>query len=181
MSVQAVRGTAWLHFSCLRFGLWVRRRAWRRDSRRRQTKHGRVLILDNPSISRFGTSFIHSWPFYLRLLCPGGVFGSGVGVVGPNNRHLDQASSSSSSKQAGQAKSSHPHRLYTRTGYSTTRSSMSRMIRKGLDTLGKALRETGQALDRAGLEALGTEKHKELCKYSCAFGSVHALDLDVNL
>ncbi|GAB5036214.1 Hypothetical protein NocV09_03500330 [Nannochloropsis oceanica] len=36
------------------------------------------------------------------------------------------------------------------------------MIRKGLDTLGKALRETGQALDRAGLEALGTEKHKEL-------------------
>ena len=50
---------------------------------------------------------------------------------------------------------------------------MSRMIRKGLDTLGKALRETGQALDRAGLEALGTDKHKELCKYtyfSMAFG-----------
>jgi hypothetical protein len=40
------------------------------------------------------------------------------------------------------------------------------MIRKGLDTLGKALRETGQALDRAGLEALGTDKHKELCKYT---------------
>jgi hypothetical protein len=43
---------------------------------------------------------------------------------------------------------------------------MSRLIRKGLDTLGKALRETGQALDRTGMEALGSDKHKELCKYS---------------
>ena len=41
------------------------------------------------------------------------------------------------------------------------------MLRKGLDTLGKALRETGQALDRAGLEALGSDKHKELCKFVC--------------
>ncbi|TFJ85772.1 hypothetical protein NSK_003276 [Nannochloropsis salina CCMP1776] len=39
---------------------------------------------------------------------------------------------------------------------------MSRLIRKGLDTLGKALRETGQALDRTGMEALGSDKHKEL-------------------
>ena len=63
------------------------------------------------------------------------------------------------------AHSPHQHyHHYTHTGHSTTSSSMSRMIRKGLDTLGKALRETGQALDRAGLEALGTDKHKELCK-----------------
>lgn len=41
---------------------------------------------------------------------------------------------------------------------------MSRLLRKGLDTLGKALRETGQALDRAGLEALGKDQHKELCE-----------------
>lgn len=41
---------------------------------------------------------------------------------------------------------------------------MSRLIRKGLDNLGKALRETGQALDRVGLEALGSDSHKELCK-----------------
>lgn len=41
---------------------------------------------------------------------------------------------------------------------------MSRLLRKGLDTLGKALRETGQALDRAGLEALGKDPHKELCE-----------------
>ena len=45
---------------------------------------------------------------------------------------------------------------------------MSRLLRKGLDTLGKALRETGQALDRAGLEALGKDQHKELCEYSIA-------------
>lgn len=41
---------------------------------------------------------------------------------------------------------------------------MSRLLRKGLDNLGKALRETGQALDRAGLEALGKDQHKELCE-----------------
>ncbi len=41
---------------------------------------------------------------------------------------------------------------------------MSRLIRAGLDNLGKALRETGQALDRVGLEALGSDSHKELCE-----------------
>ena len=43
---------------------------------------------------------------------------------------------------------------------------MARLVRAGLDTLGKALRETGQALDRVGLEALGSTAHKELCKYT---------------
>ncbi len=40
-------------------------------------------------------------------------------------------------------------------------------IRSGLNTLGKALRETGQALDRVGLEALGSDSYKELCKCMC--------------
>eukprot|EP00624_Nannochloropsis_granulata_P006605 evm.model.NODE_49765_length_66778_cov_45.246429.12 len=53
---------------------------------------------------------------------------------------------------------------------------MSRMIRKGLDTLGKALRETGQALDRAGLEALGTDKHKELSPSATVVGEVELWD-----
>lgn len=138
--------------------------------RRRQANMAGFLFLVYPSISRFHTSRTHSWPLYLRLLCLGCVLGIRVGVGCSNNRPGDKASSSSSSKQAKQAKSSHSHRLYIRTGYSSTRSSMSRMIRKGLDTLGKALRETGQALDRAGLEALGTDKHKELCKYTGGCG-----------
>ena len=47
------------------------------------------------------------------------------------------------------------------------------MFRKGLDTMGKALRETGQALDRAGLEALGSDKHKELCKSHACLCCLH--------
>lgn len=47
---------------------------------------------------------------------------------------------------------------------------MSRLLRAGLDHLGKALRETGQALDRAGKEALGSDSHKELCEWIASIG-----------
>lgn len=41
---------------------------------------------------------------------------------------------------------------------------MASLVKAGLTTLGRALRETGQALDRVGLEALGSDSFKELCE-----------------
>jgi len=42
---------------------------------------------------------------------------------------------------------------------------MARLIRVGINSLGRAFRETGQALDRVGLQALGSDSFKELCEY----------------
>lgn len=44
------------------------------------------------------------------------------------------------------------------------RETMASLVKAGLTTLGRALRETGQALDRVGLEALGSDSFKELCE-----------------
>jgi hypothetical protein len=44
---------------------------------------------------------------------------------------------------------------------------MAGLFRAGLNNLGRALRETGQALDRVGLEALGSDSFKELCEWPC--------------
>jgi hypothetical protein len=41
---------------------------------------------------------------------------------------------------------------------------MANLFRRGFNNLGKALRETGQALDQVGMECIGSDAHKELCE-----------------
>jgi len=162
-------------FACLRFAFISSARRGGEEECDARSQHGKHVLLCLGfvlSTSRFQTSLPHSYPCSSWWLCLEGVRGRRGGRGLDTRQRFQQTKHhhitiASSSKQARFSHSPHQHyHHYTHTGHSTTSRSMSRMVRKGLDTLGKALRETGQALDRAGLEALGTDKHKELCKYT---------------